>query len=311
MLDRHGRGFRRTAGGTAVAALAALAVTLPGNAAAAPTATLVAGPVAVHGYQLTLIASSGASASLTVNLVRKAGGATQTHVYSFKLSPSALKVAPRLASASLVTGTQLGGFGAVTMRLARAGKLTRGTSCGATFSGRSGTLAGSLRLVLDTTFFRTVVERSLPARLSSGTSKLTCAPPPPTRNQPGLTLTALPSSTGAGGPIFTAAKTAAGAVTEAFFVSEQRAPASITHSIVAKAAASAFTAAADLSSAHLDGGAGAPFLGGALDFAAQAPAQSAAGCTQAVGQLSGSLVGHFDSIGDQTAGSGTGFLIHC
>jgi len=305
MVNNPLRGAR--VGSTLFAAtVAALAFALPGAAVSTGAATLIAGPVTVRDYQMNLYATHG---SLTVSLERKAGQATQYHQYTFKLSATALKIAPDLSSASLTTGTKLAGFGSIKMNFVQPGKLTSMTECGATYTGRPGQLTGTLRLVLDNTYFKTVVEQAIPAKLTRGNGTANCGSTS-TGKKSGLTLTAMSPGGGATGPVFDATKSPANGVSEMFIVSEQRAPAIISHSIVAPAGASAFTAASDLTSAHVDGTPGAPFLSGALTFASATPAMAAAGCKTGTGQLTGSLIGHFDSIGDQTAGT-TGILMDC
>jgi hypothetical protein len=91
-------------------------------------------------------------------------------------------------------------------------------------------------------------------------------------------------------------------VTESVIVTEDKtktAPASINHMISSPAPGSAFTVAADLTSAHATGA--GPFLSGALDFA------GAAQGTTAFGQITGDFTAKFDSIGPRSP-SGTAIL---
>jgi hypothetical protein len=223
-------------------------------------------------------------------------------VYVFTLKSNALKVAADLGSATLKTGN-LRGFGSITMKVVRPGKLKKITACGVVGQGRLGTLRGSLRLALDKTFFRTVSLRELRASLTRSKRSGTCGGTgqPPTKPSSGsLSLSA--AATGLNASTFLVTKAAAGRATMMSTQSQVEGPARITHMLITSAPGSAFSAASDLSTAHVDGNAGAPLFGGALDFSSSAPAQSAGKCTMAFGTISGSLTAHFDSIGNKTIG---------
>lgn len=276
-------------------------------------ALLVAGPVPVKAYQMQLTvatagkASAGKPLTLSIMFVRRAGKANQMHFYTFPLAAKDFVASADLSKATLDTGSDLGTFGRIKMTFGNAGKLTSlvPTGCTGGFATRSGKLSGAYRLAADRTYFRTIVKTSLPAKLSRSTSGVpTCTTSPPEQKPThGITLSG-------GNPqlaLVTAAKPTGGPVTQSVMASEQRAPASLVHLITATVADTAFTVAADLQTARVEGAAGAPFLGGSLAFRAMELPEGVTvptppGATQqtVMGTLSGDYTAHFDSIGDRS-----------
>lgn len=268
-----------------------LALAAPASAAA--DTTLTAGPVKARGYQLTLLATDGAKDSLTVMATRRSGGSTQTHMWSFA-SGVTVKAGGEKPSIS----AKLGRYGNLKLTLGGIRSGGRGTvpaGCSGTVGTLDrGTFAGKLQLTLDRSFFKTVKAGRAPGtRIGGGT--LRCDGQGPGRRE-GVTLMANAQQADGGSFTFSAARDAAGRVTQQATVSEAAAKAapatSALHMITAAAPASGFTVADDLSTARV--AAVAPFLAGELAFQGESTG------TMATGAFTGSLVARFDSIGDQT-----------
>jgi hypothetical protein len=146
--------------------LAALAVPTTAQAAG----TLVAGPVKVKGYDMSVVgADQGSKDSVSVLFTRKSGKSSQTHMYTFDKGVKVTKTS--------IAGS-LGRFGSINLKLrdARAlkrPKLPKGCT-GTVGKAKSGSLRGKFRLVADTTYFRTVNAKKLPG-VSSTSGKLDCS----------------------------------------------------------------------------------------------------------------------------------------
>src|SRR5215218_3560481 len=158
---------RRAAHLAAICAAAAVAV--PATASAAPGASIVGGPLKVKDYSMTVVASDGATDSLSVMFTRRAGKATQTHFYTFSTGVN--------VTASRISGS-LGKYGKVDLKLAGLGAAKRGVTpkgcTGKAGSARRGTLKGTFKLVADTTYFKTISKKSLKGQLSRA-GKLNCS----------------------------------------------------------------------------------------------------------------------------------------
>lgn len=265
-----------------IVAAIAIAVAVPAAAAAAPHA-VIAGPVTVHGYAMSVVGVTGERV-LTVQLERRHAGSIQEHVYTF--TTKGIRVGDRRIRATL------GRLGAVDLRLVAGDDTHLPAGCrGHALS--AGTWTGSLTLAADTTYFHTIRARRLPgaALPVDGTE---CDPPgAPTSAPAGPTL----QST-SGRPVLTAADH-----TATVLLTTHRGGASIVH---AATAPSTITPAADLSAATLNPK--GSLLTGSVAFAGSTAAATAAdgpaGQT-AVGALTGSLTAHFDSIGAVTVATGT------
>ena len=125
---------RQTRLATAVCAAAALAV--PATASAASGGSIVAGPLKVKDYAMTVVASDGSKDSMSVMFTRRAGDASQTHYFTFA---KGVKVTTnRSLSAARIKGS-LGQYGKVDLKLTAPGSAKRGTTpkgC----TGKAGTL---------------------------------------------------------------------------------------------------------------------------------------------------------------------------
>jgi hypothetical protein len=276
--------------GAAVAA----ALLLAPAAASAAAPTLIAGPLKVKDYSMTVSATHGSSA-VNVLFNRTAGKATQTHMYSFD-SGATVKV--KGAKGSLKA--DLGRFGAIKLKLKNVGAARKGSvpaGCtGTPGSARSGKLTGSFKLVADSTYFNTVSAKRLKAQVVKGGS-LNCQG---AGGQPDAPTTLMANLEQPGGQLtFYATRAADGGVAQqAMRIDDEAAtaPASIMHLINAPGGAAAFAPASDLSGATGTGV--GPFLTGAFSFAGEPFG------TMASGKLSGDLVANFDSIGAQQIASG-------
>jgi hypothetical protein len=261
-------------------AVATLAVAAPSAAQAAPHA-IVAGPITTHGYQLSVMGIAG-SPVLTVMLERDRGSTTQAHLYTVKTGVHTTTKRIR---------ADLGALGSIDLRLVakRSGHLPAG--CRGTEQ-RVGTWAGSLRLVPDTTYFKTITAHRLPASVLKD-DQLECDEPGSSTSAAGETGPQL--VTGGTGPAISA-----DTASTTLNVTGRRGPASVVHLLTQ---ASTLEAAADLTSATLTQKGSA--ITGTATFAGSVMAATAdqgpVGITS-TGKLSGTLTGHFDSIGTVTVG---------
>jgi hypothetical protein len=278
---------------TTCAALAAVGLlALPGVAAAA-SKSVYAGPLNVKGYTMNVFATDGgASDSLTFMLSKTAGKSTQTHNYAFA---TGVKVVVKGAKAT-IKGS-LGRYGSVKLNL-NAARKTRGIvpkGCtGKVGASRSGTAAGKLKLVADSTYFRTISAKRLAASIP-GTANIKCqgSGDGGTGGNPssGLTLSSFPDMPG--GDVILSISKSGGSVLE--MVSRMDAPeaiapaSSVSHMILARTGAAGLTAAADLTSASAT--AAGPFLTGSLQFTGEPMAG------MSMGTLAGDFTAKFDSIG--------------
>lgn len=282
----------------ALAALCAAGLLALPAAASAAGSTVVAGPLKVKDYTMTLTATDGSTDSLGVMFNRTAGKATQLHSYSFSQGVT-VKATGRSAS---IKGS-LGRYGKIDLKLRGAGAAKRGVvpkGCtGTAGKSRAGTFRGSFKLVADSTYFKTVSARSLKGQiLRGGSLKCDGAAGGPEAKAPTTLNVTLQQP--AGMLMFTALKAADGAVTQQAMrmdTAAATAPASIMHLISAPGGAAAFAPSADLSSAT--GTAVSPFFTGAFSFASDMAMGSSA-----MGKLGGDLVAAFDSIGAQPIAAG-------
>jgi len=303
--------------GSALMLLLALAVPfVPQSAAAAPTITtysVATSPVPAKGYGMSLFLTEtdGAStASLTITFSRTAATGrhpTQSHSYSFSLPAGVLDVAPKLAKASIHTGTGMGDEGAISMELKKLGEIqvTR-SGCGTTKT-RAGTLGGAFKLIADSTFFGTVKESSLPATLTKSVGTPGCGGSNPTCTA-GTTLTSTSSKRHMFLNVSRTPNPSGGATvaeTVSYVQSPTKSrPVNVSHSIsVSGAPKKALDFSSDLTSASLNGSVGKPFLTGTLAFAGNPSPPGA--CSKALdstistGTVKGKLIAHFDSVGDR------------
>jgi hypothetical protein len=271
-----------------LAAVAALAVPTAAQAAG----TLVAGPVKAKGYAVTITATDGSSDSMSVNAIKRSGRSLQMHSWSF----DGVKVSIKGNKATLKGS--LGRYGKIDARVV-AGRKAAGTvpaGCtGKPGSARKGKLTGRTKLVLDTTFFKTLAPKSMPAQLlKAGT--LDCSGNGGNGGggtpESGLTLTS--SATDAAGTLMVNVAKAGDKVTQTVMrmdAAAASAPASVMHMITGSTGASGLTAAPDLSSASAP--ATGPFLSGQLAFHGEPMG------TMTMGTITGDYAAKFDSIGTQ------------
>jgi hypothetical protein len=175
----------------ALAAAVAVAAAAHAAPALADAHRMHAGPVAVHGYAMTLaVQTFGGVASLDVTFTKRGGGVTQTHTYTFSRHV-------RLSAAQdLRTGrlrARLDGLGAIDLRFRRTGAIhqtKRDPTClGPKPRQRLGRLTGTLRFKVDTTFFRTVTAHRMRGSLTRIPKGVHCTGAIPFESAPpGLTL---------------------------------------------------------------------------------------------------------------------------
>lgn len=289
--------MKRTTTLGAVAAAAVLA--LPATALA-DGATVLAGPIKVKGYDLTLTATDGgASDSLGVIALKRSGKSMQMHSWSFT---SGVSVSAKGARAT-IKGS-LGRYGSINATINAKGRNTAKVPAGCKGTAgavRSGTLKGKTKLVLDTTFFKTVAPKTLKAQIARA-GKLDCSGTTGGAPASGLMLTA--SLDGADGQLLLSVTKSGSSVTETVVRSDAAAatsPASVTHMISAETGPAGLDAASDLSKATVAGA--APFAAGTLTFAGEPMG------TMASGSLSGDFAARFDSIGAQTVPAGSDAML--
>jgi hypothetical protein len=288
-----------------LAALAAvIALALPAGSAAAPpieratSATLFTTPFTARGYSWSMIVGNG---SLTIVGTKRRAGSSQTHMYTFQQGVELT------ASSSLSTATlsaDLGRYGKIAMTFTGRGKLARSSAprpcTGPGFVSKSGTLAGEpgFSLVADGPFFGAIDRASLGARLSrqADPGTLDCSSVGGLGKPPAGSVTLLGSRAAGDRLTVVATKSPGGAVTESATLIQDRAstaPATVKHTVSARAPSPAFTYADDLTSAAVHGV--GPFLSGTLSFtAARASGDSAAG------ELTGDFTVEFGSPAAQT-----------
>ena len=286
---------------TILGAAAAAAVLAAPASALADSASLIAGPIKVKGYEVTLAAADGgaSSDSLSVMALKQSGKSMQMHSWSFTTGVSVTVK----GSKATIKGS-LGRYGSInaTVNASRMAKGTVPAGCkGSAGTVRSGTLAGTTKLVLDTTFFKTVAPKSLKAQISRA-GKLDCSGATGGAQRSGLLLTS--SLDGGDGQLMLTVMKSGGTVSQQVMRSDAQAstaPASVMHIISAQTGAAGLDAAGDLSTATAAGT--APFLAGTLSFAGESMG------TMAMGTLSGDFAAKFDSIGTQTLPAGNDAML--
>jgi hypothetical protein len=277
---------------TACAALAASGLlALPGVAGAAGGKTVFAGPLKVKGYQMTLMATDGgASDELTFMFNKTSGKSFQMHNYAFQKGAASVTVK---GSKATIKGT-LGKYGSVSLKL-KAAKKTRGVvpkGCkGKPGTSLTGVVAGKLRLVPDTTFFKTVSAKSLKATIP-GTSTIKCDGNGGggTGGKPshGVMLSSFGQAP-AGSVMLSVSKGSAGTYHMVSVTEPGSDTTMVTHMITALGGASDLAASDDMTSATLT--ASGAFLSGSAKFTSEdVPGMS-------MGTLLGDYAAKFDSIG--------------
>jgi hypothetical protein len=261
---------------SAVAAAGLAGATTP--AVAAPSRAVVAGPIAVHGYQLSVMGFSGRPV-VTVLLERDRGTTTQAHIYT--VSRHHIRLTTNRIRADL------GALGSIDLHLGARAARALPPGCHGR-EARVGTWTGRLRLVPDTTFFGTITATRLPGSVLKD-AEFECSEPGTSTSGAGETGPQLVTTER--GPNV-AADTRSTTIT----TTGRRGPATVVHLLTER---STLQVAPDLSSASLTP-IGSAITGSATfagSVAAATTADGPAGATSK-GTLSSTLTVHFDSIGD-------------
>lgn len=260
------------------------------------------GPLKVKKYEMSgqfySSRQDGRDATFTIDFERRNHRSIQSHIYSFKEFSSInshsgrsvqMKAASDLRSGSL--SASLGKYGKLKLHFLNSGRaksVKPPRFCtGRTGTSRKGTLTGSFTLVADHTYFKTVKAHRFGGfftRVPERKCKVHSVPGGPEAGSLSLN--------GDDGDLQVFfGKGASGGVSEQVLSSIHPDPgAYFQHTISTGLPRSSFTAAPDLSSAHVSGG--GSFLAGKADFTA-----SSHNVAFASGSLSGSMVAKFDSIG--------------
>jgi hypothetical protein len=286
-----------------LAASAAATALLAAPGAALASGTVTAGPIKAKGYTLTLTAGdNGANDYLAVSAFRSSGGSYQMHSWTFR----GAKVAVKGATATIKGN--LGRYGKLDAKVRTSGGPIKGSvpaGCkGKPGSARRGLLTGN-KLVLDTTFFRTLKLAHVKAQIVKA-GKIDCSGPGSGGSGGGSagSLMLMSSVAGADGQLtFSVLKTGSTVqqIVSRSDAAAATAPATVVHMISARTGASGLTAASDLSSATAP--AAGPFLTGTFAFAGTPMG------TMATGSASGGFAARFDSIGTQALPDGTDAML--
>ena len=275
-------------------------------------------PTAGWMFGLGLSQNADGTWALRLNLAHTAGNANEEHSYFFQLDASSVTVAPDLSTLTLDTGTQLAQFGPIKLTFANPGSLVQATAPAGCTTGtwqtRSGTLTGSVDFSADGSYFKTIVEKSLPGDLTANTSgtPASCGSGPVTC----VHGSSLSATVGQGAPTIYASGgqlAQSGSFSLFEFLSVKSGPATIAHILIeGNLPANDLTVAPDLSTATA-ATAGSTVFTGSLSFTASAPATSgpypACNTTYTVrqGVTTGGIVAHFLAIPTPPPALGTSF----
>ena len=282
---------------TSLLCAATAATLLAAPAGALAKGTVIAGPMKVKGYSLSLTATDGASDSLIVSALKKSGGSQQMHSWSFTGTKVTVK-----GSSATIKGS-LGRYGSINAKVKATGSAKGVVPPGCTGTAgsvRKGALAGKTKLVLDSTFFKTVKPKGLKAQILKA-GKLNCGGGGSTDSH-GLILTS--SAEGADGTLTVSVVKTGSKVSQTVTrmdTATATAPASVFHMITATTGEDGLHAAPDLQNASAP--AAGPFLLGQLAFAGEPLG------TMATGTISGDFAAKFDSIGQQWLPEGTDAIL--
>lgn len=274
-----------------IAAAAATGV-LAAPTAAMAAGTVVAGPFKAKGYTLNVTASDGSSDSLSVMASKKKGATQQIHMWSFENPKVTVK-----GSKATLKGS-FGSFGTINAKVNATKKAKGKVPAGCTGkpgSVRSGKMTGKTRLVLDSSYFKTVKPKSIPGQILKA-GKLDCSGAGGGGNGSGggtaggTSLTSTVSD--ATGQLMVSMSKTGSKVTQTVMRMPTAKPgASVSHMIIGTTGADGLNASDDLSSATAKAAGG--YLTGALSFAGESMG------TMATGTVSGNFAAAFDSIGTQ------------
>ncbi|HEV2757461.1 MAG TPA: hypothetical protein VG318_16980 [Actinomycetota bacterium] len=263
------------------------------------------------GYGWSVVAfkeNASARTNLTISFVRSTVEDTQTQTsrFGWTLPKGALRMGPKLKPSSLVTGKGMGSNGRIALKLAGASQFVRLRNpgdCSGTISYREGFFRGTFRFdARDDYFGKITFPRTRVALYRA--DDLDCPEPQAGAGScpPHLSLSAVDAESGVAVGAF---KTLEGKVDQSVLVVGSSGKAKTAHRIsVTVAAPESFDASDDMTTAHLDGDAGAPLLTGDLDYLAPpppTPATDDCGAYQTTsGLATGDYTAHFDSIGPVT-----------
>lgn len=260
---------------------ATIAAALAVPTAAQAAGSVVAGPLKVRDYEMTLIGTDAAKDSLSVMFSKTKGKSSQMHMYAFD---SGVKVTPTSISGSL------GSYGAVNLKLRNAssakGTVPKGCT-GKPGQTKRGTMSGSFKLVADKTYFKTVKATSLPGMVSTG-GNLKCdgAGGGTGTGQPGKAGASLMVNEQGADGMFTFTATKGSQSAMRMDDESKTGPARIMHMISAQGAGLSVQGGAAATAKGI-----APFLRGTGTFEGERAG------SMATGTLGGSLTAAFDSIG--------------
>ena len=262
------------------------------------------GSVQVRAYKMQLLALTQGKKHrdfVAISFSRGTSADKQEHYYQFTKNVQ-VHLAPGGATGTIKAN--LGTYGKIDLTFsAGSGRITPGCP-GSYLSQHAGTLRGTFHFVSGSTDFKTINQESL--RGFSATAKKAPSCKPPTKNVAhgtSLDVISLVGSVGSGlFDDFNIQRDTKGRVIEQFFVldsSHVKQGVVITHAIdVAKLPASAFTNAADLSSANAM--ASGQFMSGSVAFTSTSKIGNTAS-----GSVTGSITAKFDGLGSVTVPQGT------
>lgn len=281
---------------TLFAAAAATGLLAAPATALAADSSIVAGPVKVKGYDVTITATdSGATDSFGIVANKQVGKSYQMHMWSFT------GVAVSVKGAKATIKGSLGSFGKVNAKINAGAKAGTGVPKGCKGTGgsaRKGTMTGKSRFVLDSTFFKTLAPKSLKAQIVQG-GKFECGGSKTPQSGKGLTL--MSSTTDADSLMVSITKDGGKVFQQVMRTDAAAGSANVSHIITAETGASGLEAAADLSTATAKGV--SPFLTGTLSFAGEPMSGMASGT------VSGDFAAKFDSIGTQKLPAGNDAML--
>lgn len=254
-------------------------------------------------------AAPSARTFLTLAFGRSAAQDTQeqTSVFTWALPKGALQMDRDLRPASLVTRKSMGSNGSISMRLANRGRYLRvrgGEGCtSGSISVRSGRFSGRFNVHLRDEYFGRITFRRAPVVLYRE-HDLRCRgtePPPPPCPQH-LSFNAVEAESGVAVGAF---RTPEGRVDQKVVVARKSGRADALHTIsVTLAVPESFEASDDLTTARIDGDAGAPWLSGDLSYVAPPGSEEederCGPYRQSSGIATGDYTAHFDALGPVT-----------
>ncbi|MDQ6820250.1 MAG: hypothetical protein M3076_07925 [Actinomycetota bacterium] len=276
-----------------------------GAAATRAEGIIYSGSVQVRAYKMQLLAvTQGKNHGdlVAISFSRGTSADKQEHYYQFTKHVQ-VHLAPGGASGTIKAN--LGTYGKIDLTFsAGGGRITPGCP-GSFLSQHAGTLKGTFHFVSGSSYFKTINNGSL--RAFSATSKKAPSCKPPTKNATHGTSLDVDSigSPGRGSfKDFNIQRDPKGRVIEQFLIldsSQAKKGVVIARAIdVAKLPASAFTNAADLSSANAV--ASGQFMSGSVAFTSSTTVGNTAS-----GTVSGSITAKFDGLGSVTVPQGTTF----